>query len=76
MQRFNATLFLLILAIAAGPAAAVLNEFSVADGYMSPFSTRVWTYNSLWSFDGGTINSKVDSGLVELDSDRAMFDSI
>ncbi len=36
---------------------ATLNEFSAADGYGSPFWTRVWTYNSLWSFDGGNISN-------------------
>lgn len=41
----------------AGSAAAKLNEFSVADGYQSPFSTPVWTYNSLWTFDGGAIGN-------------------
>ena len=40
---------------AAGSTLAKLNEFSVADGYQSPFSTPVWTYNPLWSFDGGTL---------------------
>lgn len=48
------TLLLLALAV---PAAAKLNEFSPADGYGSPFSTRVWTYNAFWSFDGGTIDN-------------------
>lgn len=55
---------LLLIAVAvllplssAQPAHALLNEFSVADGYMSPFSTRVWTYNSLWTFDGGALGS-------------------
>ncbi len=51
-----ASALLLMLAIAS-PAHALLNEFSVADGYMNPFSTRVWTYNSLWHLDGGSINS-------------------
>jgi hypothetical protein len=36
----------------ASPAMAILNEFSVSDGYSGAFSTRVWTYNSLWSYDG------------------------
>lgn len=52
-----AAIAVLAVVFAATPAMALLNEFSVADGYMSPFSTRVWTYNSLWSFDGGTINN-------------------
>ena len=43
--------------LAPSSAHAVLNEFSVADGYMNPFSTRVWTYNGLWSFDGGAIGN-------------------
>jgi hypothetical protein len=40
---------------AAGSAHAILNEFSIADGYSGAFSTRVWTYNPRWNFDGGTI---------------------
>jgi hypothetical protein len=36
-------------------ATAKLNEFSVADGYQNPFSTPVWTYNPMWTFDGGTL---------------------
>lgn len=38
-------------------ASALLREFSVVDGYNSPFATRVWDYNPLWSLDGGNINS-------------------
>ena len=40
----------------ANTASAVLNEFSIADGYMGAHATRVWTYNPLWHFDGGNIN--------------------
>ncbi len=35
----------------------MLREFSVVDGYNTPYSTRVWTYNPLWSLDGGTIDN-------------------
>ncbi len=51
---------LVVISVAAGMAQqahAVLNEFSVADGYTGAFSTRVWTYNALWSFDGGNVGS-------------------
>lgn len=39
------------------PAWGILNEFSLADGYSGAFSTRVWTYHPLWSFDGGSIGN-------------------
>jgi hypothetical protein len=58
IKRFLLLTCTLSAAVAAAPNAhALLNEFSVADGYMNPFSTRVWTYNSLWSFDGGALGS-------------------
>ena len=55
--RLAAASALLLALLMSSPAHALLNEFSNADGYMSPFSTRVWTYNPLWHFDGGTIGS-------------------
>lgn len=36
---------------------AILNEFSVADGYNFPFSTPVWTYHPNWSLYSGTTGS-------------------
>lgn len=54
----RSSLLACLLAFAlATPASAKLNEFSVADGYMNPFATPVWTYNSFWTFEGGSINS-------------------
>jgi hypothetical protein len=55
--RLTCTLIVASVIIHSSSARAVLNEFSVADGYMSPFSTRVWTYNGLWSLDGGAIGN-------------------
>jgi hypothetical protein len=54
-------LSILVLCIAfvsiASTSRAALLEFSVANGYNFPFSTPVWTYNTLWTFDGGPIGS-------------------
>ncbi len=41
-------------AVSTSPAMAILNEFSVADGYGGAFSTPVWTYHPNWFFDSGT----------------------
>ena len=57
MKLTGITLFFLLSFASVQTASALLKEFDVADGYQSPFSTRVWTYNSLWSLDGGTIGS-------------------
>ncbi len=56
IQRI-ALLSLIAGLVSAPQAGAVLNEFSPADGYNSPFATRVWTYNPLWTFDGGSLNN-------------------
>lgn len=55
--QLSVALLLVSSCLASHSALALLNEFDVADGYMSPFATRVWTYNPLWSFDGGNINN-------------------
>ncbi|MEM8945374.1 MAG: hypothetical protein AAGD11_09335 [Planctomycetota bacterium] len=57
MNKIKYLFALAVLALATQPAHAILNEFSVADGYSGAFSTRFWTYNPLWSFDGGTLNN-------------------
>lgn len=57
MRMGRIAFVILIVLSSAYTVEAKLNEFSVADGYQDPFFTRVWTYNSLWSFDGGTIGS-------------------
>jgi MYXO-CTERM domain-containing protein len=46
-----------VAACATAPAAADLNQFDISDGYMGAFATSVWTYNPLWSFDGGALGS-------------------
>ena len=50
-------LSLALVAAAAAPAHAILNEFSVADGYSGAFSTPVWTYHPNWSLYSGTTGS-------------------
>ncbi len=46
-----------VVACAGATASADLNQFDISDGYMGAFATSVWTYNSLWTFDGGTLGS-------------------
>ena len=53
----HASIVSLVVLCAGGTAAADLNQFNTSDGYMSPFATSVWTYNPLWSFDGGALGS-------------------
>ena len=57
-MRIKRSVIAALLSLATVPSAmALLGEFSLSDGYMSPFSTRVWTYNPFWSLDGGTLNN-------------------
>lgn len=56
MNTATSKLLAIVVCLASPPSAwAKLGDFEVADGYMNPFSTRVWTYNSLWTLDGGVI---------------------
>ena len=56
--KFVLSVICLVSALAhASRSFALLNDFEPGDGYMSPFSTRVWTYNPFWSFDGGAIGN-------------------
>jgi hypothetical protein len=53
----SALAFLIAFAMIVAPSKAALLEFSVVNGYNFPFATPVWTYNTLWTFDGGPIGS-------------------
>lgn len=53
MNRGHCIAALLAAGAITAPASAVLNEFSLADGYSGAFATPVWTYHPNWSFGSG-----------------------
>ncbi|NQT88623.1 PEP-CTERM sorting domain-containing protein [bacterium] len=56
-MRTAKVVLVIVLFVSVSPAHALLQQFSVADGYQDPFYTRVWTYNSLWHLDGGALGN-------------------